>query len=329
VLDLVNQYLERGESRWEPNTDATYCQRTRGCIERQLGSVRVRDLDTARVQHWVDHLDGSPRSIAGAVAILSGAFREAVRLRIVEHSPVTGVSLPRIERATHRTWTTGDIARVLAAVATDPMYHALYRLALVSGMRPGELLGLTWDAVDLDRRDQQGDPDPVVRVQRTMTRDRLGRVVPGTDTKTGQHPTIALPESAAAALRAWRTEQKRIRLATTGWEDRGAVFTGRTGKHLAHASWYQRHKAICGAAKVPAITLHELRHTNATVELEAGTHPLIVSNRLGHRKTQTTLDLYSHVSPELHRTATAALEQRIDAALANTTTSAENPAESG
>jgi integrase len=324
VEDVVNQYLERGEARWEPNTYATYTQRTRACILDQIGKLRVRELTTPRAQHWVDalHRDNwRPNTIQGAVTVLSGAMAEAVRHQVIAANPVKGVSLPRIERSKHQTWTGAQVARVLAHVATEPMWHALYRLALMTGMRPGELRAIHWDDVDLERG--------TVTVRRTMTRDRRGRPTLGDATKTDDARVIAIPAACVAALRSWRAEQNRIRLAAVEWKKQGYVFAGRSGGWLAQSSWQRRHRRICERAGVPVITHHEMRHTAATILMESGAHLKVVSEILGHRKVQTTLDLYSHVSVSLQRATTDALEDRLDRLTLDATTAGGETSESG
>lgn len=318
VLDVVNQYLVRGESRWAPNTYATYCQKTRGCIERQIGKVRIRDLDTARVQHWIDELHRAgwqPPTIANAHIILNSACKEAVRLGILTANPATGVRLPKAKRTQHTTWTREQVGQVLAEVAAEPMWHALYRLALMTGMRPGEIRALKWSDLDLERA--------TVTVRRTMTKDRNGRPTLGQDTKTAHPRQIALPATVVAALRVWSTEQKRVRLRTEGWVDTGAVFTGVRGVHLSLSGWQRNHVRFCEAAGVPVVTLHELRHTAATVMLSNGIPVKVVSDILGHSRIETTLNIYQHVSADLQRSATDALES-----LLNTTTLTRNRPES-
>lgn len=316
VIDVVNQYLVRGESRWSPNTYATYCQRTRGCIEQQVGKVRIRDLDTARVQHWIDEMyraGWQPATIANAHIVLNSACKEAVRLGILTVNPATGVRLPRAKRAQHTTWTPEQVGMVLADVVGEPMWHALYRLALMTGMRPGEVRALTWGDIDLDAA--------TVTVRRTMTKDRTGKPVLGRDTKTAQPRQVALTASVVVALRAWSTEQKRVRLRSATWADRGAVFTARGGVHLSQATWLRHHLRVCARIEAtmpegevfPVPTLHELRHTAATIMLSNGIPIKVVSDILGHARIETTLNTYQHVSADLQRSATDALEALLDA----------------
>jgi integrase len=330
VMDLVNQYLARGESRWSPNTYATYCQRTRACIEPRLGSVRLQSLTTSQIQHWIDQLvrDGwSPEVVVSSSLLLGSAFKEAVRLGILSANPAAGVRRPKIARKHHVTWTAEEARLALAEVADEPRWNAVYRLALATGMRPGELRALKWKDVTLN-----APAGASVTIRRTMTKDRNGRPVLGQDTKTSGAREVAIPTSVAQALQRWRTAQKEVRLRSKTWQELDAVFTGVGGVHLSLSTWQNRHRKLCDAVQermsdgqtFPRPTLHELRHTAATLMLANNIHVKIVSDILGHRKIETTLNIYQHVSADLQRAAS----ERLDASL-NATTSLPDRAENG
>jgi integrase len=101
------------------------------------------------------------------------------------------------------------------------------------------------------------------------------------------------------------------RVAAARWQDPDAVFTNEVGRSLHRETWQKFHRALIAELNLPAITLHGLRHTSATLELDSGTHPKVVSERLGHRSIKTTLDLYSHVSLDLQKRAAEALDTRL------------------
>ena len=95
------------------------------------------------------------------------------------------------------------------------------------------------------------------------------------------------------------------------WESEEWIFTTATGAFLPLTTWQRKHASICKEARVPLITLHALRHTFATLAMEANVHPKIVSEMLGHASIQTTLDLYSHPSVSLQRTVADDLDERL------------------
>lgn len=313
VEDVVLAHIERGKGRWKESTYATYRQRAFSRIIPFLGSVRVVELTTARIQYWIDMCarEGShAKTLEESVRLLSGALKSAARLGIVRHNEAQGVEVPTAEPTPHRTWTNAHIAQVLATAATEPMEHALYRVALFTGARPGELRALMWDDIDVDRG--------VLHIRRTITRDANNHEIVGTTTKTKRNRAVALPPTVLAALKTWKVEQARRQLAAPAWDPGHFVFTGKRGQFLGATTWQRYQERLAKRAGVPYVGLHELRHTNATVELAAGTHPKIVSDRLGHKKIETTLNLYSHVSADLQRAAADALEARIEAATATT-----------
>lgn len=307
VCELVAAYLERGAYEWKPSTLATYRQRAKAIIEPYLGTVRAVDLKAPRVQHWVDQLVKAKlaaNTIDGAVRVLNGTYDDAVRLGIVTVNPVTGTRRPSLRQAPVEVWSADEEKRVLASVGDDPMWEAAYRLALATGVRPGELRVVRWSDLDLEKR--------VLTVRRSMTKDVDGHQVIGATTKTGRSRAIAFGEKTARALAVWRKEQVRIRLAAERWDDGDLVFSTAFGKLVAQNHWQDRHAKVIADASVKAITLHGMRHTFATRMLERGVHPKIVSEMLGHANIQTTLDLYSHVSPDLQRMAADALDAALD-----------------
>lgn len=307
VRQLMTDWLARGAGNWSSSTTATYRQRTERHVLPALGSLRVTALTTPRMQHWVDGLRTRgfrPNTIDGAIRVISGALNEAVQLGIIDHNPVRGIKRPAIKQQPPATWTAEEVRRVMAQLTDEPMWRALYRVALATGMRPGELRALRWQDVEWE----QGR----IIVRRTITKDTDGRVIMGTRTKTDTVRAVALPGPCARALRVWQTDQKRRRLAAVTWQDDDIVFDRGDGQFLPLTSWQHKHDALIAAAGVRRITLHQCcRHTNATLDLEAGVHPKVVSDRLGHKRIETTLNLYSHVSADLHRAAAEALATRL------------------
>ncbi len=306
VRDVIADYLERKKEDWTGNTYDTYVQRAKSFIEPHLGSVRVVELTTPMVQHWIDKLRRkgvSASTISNARAIMTGACTSAVHLGIIRSSPMTGVTAPTVRPKTHVTWSVADMRAVLAAVKDEPMWHALYRLVLTTGMRPGEVRALRWSDFNFARRH--------VVVKRTMTRDAEGRVMVGEQTKTHKARVVVIPASCVAALKTWETAQKVIRLAARQWTDGGYVFTSSVGAPLSPKPWQNRQDLLSTQVGVTAITLHELRHTYATIELAAGTPIKVISDRLGHARVQITMDLYMHVSPEMQEDAVEAMEARL------------------
>jgi integrase len=123
---------------------------------------------------------------------------------------------------------------------------------------------------------------------------------------------VALDPATVASLRAHRTRQAEERLALgPAYVDEDLVFCREDGTPIWPRTFSRAFRAAAGAAGLPRIRLHDLRHTHATLALESGVHPLVVSERLGHSKVSITLDTYSHVTPALAEDAAATIAARI------------------
>ena len=204
------------------------------------------------------------------------------------------------------TWNPKQVATFLA-VGDEHYLAAFWRLALLTGMRRGELLGLKWEDVNLD----QG----TLAVRRTLSRGKGGSWELGQPKTAAGRRSIALPESCVATLRKQRSHQntERLRLGEL-WEDQDFVFANRTGGPLHVNSMNLQFKKLIKASGLPKIRFHDLRHTSATLLLGQGVHPKIVQERLGHADISMTLNRYSHVTPDMQRLAADTIDAALESA---------------
>lgn len=324
VQQVVDAWMERGKAKWKASTYATYQQRAKRHVYPRLGGQIIESLTTPQLQGWVDSLRRSgldASTIEGAVQVLVRSLNEAVRIGLLPHNPASGLSRPPVKIKQIPTWTTDEVRHFMDAIGGDPFWRALYLFALNTGARPGEVRAVQWQDVDRHRG--------LVRIRRTMTKDAEGRVVIGDTTKTGRHRAVALPRIVFDALATWRDAQMRRRDDASEWHDLDLIFDRGDGLYLPLTTWQHHHERFTRMAGVRHITPHQLRHTNATLDLEAGISPKIVAERLGHRNIQTTLDRYSHVSIDLQQSAAEAFANRLFGMAPDTTTSTLPEAISG
>lgn len=308
VADAVAEYIERGRDRWTANTIASYGQVARSHITPHIGTLRVATLTTSQVQGWIDTLARkqlAPSTIRNARIVLAGTCGDLVRLGVLVRNPVTGVRVPSRKRTTQQVWNEHQVRAVIAVASrTAPVMAVYYRVALTTAMRPGEIRALMWRDIDFEAG--------TITCQRTVTRDEQFRQVVGTATKTDRARVIAVPASTIAALRELRTGQLARRLAAERWAPTDLVFDRGDGNMVAQQTLRNWHEGICRAADVPQIRMHDTRHTAATMMLKAGVNVKVVSEVLGHRNITTTLDIYTHVSVDMQRTATDLLGEIAD-----------------
>ena len=241
----------------------------------------------------------SPRSVAYVHTILHRAFRDAVRWNLIVRNPADQADPPRArpsEQVRARTWTGEEIARFLDATA-DSRYCPLWRLIATSGMRRGEALGLRWDDVDLTKGR--------LSVNRTLVQDGDYRaddtgMAWGTPKTARGRRAISLDRETIGALRAHRARQHQERLlAGASYVDEGLVFCGRSGEPVHPKVVSNLFRKAVARHAMPYLSVHGLRHSWATLALQAGVHPKIVPGRLGHSTISITLDIYSHVNPAM------------------------------
>jgi len=304
----LGEYLEfwldtsaRHRVRW--TTFVSYQRLVRLYVAPALGNVTVQKLSAAQIQAlYSSLLTGGGRSGAGLAprtvryihAILRRAMKEALALGLVSRNVTEAVSPPKAPRPPIKTWDAPDLRRFMA-VAQGDGYSPLWLLAAHTGMRQGELLGLRWQDVDLDRA--------VVHVVQAVPTVRHGVQFTQPKTASGRR-TIALDATCTAALREHKARQNERRLAMGAlWHDYDLVIASAIGTPLNHANVYHRFIKLVVAAGVPRIPFHGLRHTHATLLMGAGVHPKVVSERLGHADISLTLSTYSHVLPQMQQEA--------------------------
>jgi len=304
VGEFLEQWLAATETRVRPNTARSYRQMVRDWVVPRAGSVLLANLNAAHLRTVAGELlaegrgDGkgglAPSSVLKCHRMLKHAFKDAVRWGLLPRNPMDLVDPPRVAQSESTVWSAPEARRFLDGIADDRLF-AMWVLFLTTGMRRGEMAGLMWSDLDTERG--------VLVVQRAVVSAGRGTEVAEPKTRRSRR-SLPLDEMTLAALKVHRRAQLAERLrAGEAWCDSGRMFTGIDGAPLHPDTISAAFAKIVRKADVPKIRLHDLRHTSATVAMEAGVHPKIVSERLGHSTIQITLDLYSHATPTLQADA--------------------------
>ena len=308
----VRAYFDRWLETTAPTLRAVTVRRYRDLVRLHIvcviGNTPLAKLTAADVQRlYADRLKLlSPTTVRYVHAVLHHALDDAVKWGLLVRNVADAVEPPQKARTEMRVWNLVDLGHVFHAAADDP-FEALWRLAIYTGMRRGELLALKWSDLDLDAG--------ALSVQRSLGRGRTSRLEEGEPKSRSGRRRIALSLSVVDSLRRHRVRQVEHRLtAGDAYEDRGYVFANETGGHLHPNTLYRRFHKLTERADVPAIRFHDLRHTSATLLLAKGVQGKIVQERLGHANIAMTLDLYSHVTADMQRQAADALEAAITGA---------------
>jgi integrase len=233
----------------------------------------------------------SPATVCKMHSILRKALKQAVLDGLIPRNVCEAVKPPKVGRK-EITPLDRQQAKVLLEAASGDRLEALYVLAIHTGMREGELLGLKWEDVDLERG--------TLRLRHALVREG-GKTVLG-DLKTPKsRRSVRLTGTAADALRG-HLERQLMEMERMGslYQPGGLVFATERGTLINPSNLRNRSfKPLLKRAGLPDICLHDLRHTCATLLLSQGTHPKLVQELLGHATTAMTLDTYSHFLPSM------------------------------
>ena len=302
---LKDEWLPAVRGSVRPLTFDSYEGNVRNHIVPRLGSVQLQAVSPARLNGMYADLSSelSPTTIGYIHAILRRAFADAVRWNRLSLSPADGADPPRkseSSRQAMRTWSTTELRRFLESIRDDRL-AACWRFLAMTGCRRGEALGLRWRDLDLTRGRAMIVQAIVANRVRSEPKSDRGR------------RSIALDAGTVEALEEHRCRQADERdLLGRDYDDTDLVFCREDGTPIWPRTLSRAFAQHTDAADVPRIRLHDLRHTHATLALQAGVHPKIIQERLGHATISITLDIYSHATPGLQQDAASQVANLVD-----------------
>ncbi|MBA3875552.1 MAG: site-specific integrase [Anaerolinea sp.] len=260
----------------------------------ELGRQRLSTLSVFAVNDYLRSLQAAPRTVAHHRAVLRNALNDAMRHGLVARNVAALSRSPRVEKPSLSTLTADQAAALIEGSREDRL-HALWTLAVTSGQRQSELLGLAWTELDLD--------GATMRVERALARvaGEWRLVAPKT---AGSRHVIPLTPIAVEALHAHRLRQAAER----NGAPEGLVFTSQRGMPLHRRELSLEWHATLDRLGLPRVRFHDLRHTAATLMLAAGHSLEDVKQMLGHSTIALTSDTYSHPVAERLREVAGGVE---------------------
>ena len=287
-----------------PSSHQTYQGYTQNHIRPNIGDIPLEKLTSLDLQKLykkllaqgrVDRLEakGQPKGLSAKTVrnihqILSSALKLAQEQRLILTNPAEGCALPRVEHQEMKTLTTVQLAFFFREARESGVFE-LYYLELATGLRRGELLGLKWEDIDLERGD--------LRVRRQVSRIN-GEVVEAPLKTKNAYRTLPLAEDTVSVLK----EQRR-KVGNSPW-----VFPSPNGGPISPDSVLHMLHRVLKRAGLPKVRFHDLRHTFATLALQNGVDVKTVSGMLGHFSAGFTLDTYAHITSAAQRQAAKTME---------------------
>jgi integrase len=314
LAQFLEQWLANIKASVSPRTHERYEEIAKKNLIPLLGGITLTKLQPMHISaaYTKALADGrrdgkgglSPHTVRHMHRVLKQALAHAVRWQLLIRNPVDAVDPPKVECHEFTTYDMAQTATLIEAVRGTRMFIPTL-LAVLCGMRRGEIAALQWRNVDLTA----GQISVVASAEQMNGSVRLK------ETKSGKARTVALSETVRVELRAHRLQQAREMLKVgTRLTNDNFVAALADGSPMRPTFITHEWVHVINATDLPRVRFHDLRHAHATHLLSAGIHPKVASERLGHSRVGITLDLYSHVLPGMQEDAAAKMDAALKAA---------------
>ena len=300
----------------KPSTAFLYSEQVRLHIKPALNAVKLDALNAHTIQNFYNKLGEaqgeksglSAKSIKNIHGILHKALQQAVAIGYIRFNPSEACKLPRIEKKDIKPLDDEQVKAFLKAIEGH-RHETLYKVALFTGIREGEVLGLMWDCVDLD--------NGTITINKQLRREqKKGGEYYFSPPKNDKTRTITPAPWIIKLLRVHRAKQAENRLkAGELWKDTGLVFTNEIGELISYRTVYDCFKRVVATIGCPNTRFHDLRHTYAVASIRSGDDIKTVQGNLGHATVAFTLDVYAHFTEQMKRDSAARMEEYIKGVL--------------
>jgi integrase len=312
---LLERWLPTKQSQLRPSTFSSYRNNVITHVIPRIGLIPLQKLQPEDLDTFYAHLlrDGRRNGVGGGLApktvriihgIIRKALADAMRKGTVTRNVADLADPPKVRLGGSRemtVWSADELREFLTGIEDNDWFVPIF-IAANTGMRRGEVLGLTWRNVDLDAA-------RLVVSQQILSVEYAASVA---DVKTSNsRRTIDLDPRTVAVLKAWRRQQLEQKMSTGRRGNDEFVFTHTDGGPIHPDLFSQSWQRLMRDSDLRTIRLHDLRHTHATILLKAGVPVKVVSERLGHSSPAFTMTVYQHVLPGMQADAAAAFSNAV------------------
>lgn len=317
VAEYLDKWLEHIKSQVSPRTAERYNELARKNIAALIGSVALTKLtpmaistaySTALASGRRDGKGGlGPRTVHHCHRVLKQALAQAVRWQMLARNPADAVDPPKVERATMTTYDLKQTGQLIEAMRSTRLFVPTL-LAVLLGMRRGEIAALRWRSVDLD----------ACQLSIIESAEQMNGSVRLKPPKNGKGRTVALAQTIIDELRAHRISQAQelLKLGVRLSDDH-FVCTHADGRMMQPTWITHEWVRLIRETGLPPLRFHDLRHAHASHMFALKEHPKVVQERLGHSSISITLDLYSHAAPGMQEDAASRVDAALQAAMKN------------
>ena len=309
VDEWLDIWLKDYQIGVKPSTAYLYERQAKLYLRPELGSIPLEALKAHTIQHLYNKLsqehDGKPalssKTIKNIHGVLHKALQQAVLLNYIRYNPTSACVLPKIIKKEIHPLNDQQTAQLLNLLKGSK-YELPLTVALFTGVREGELLGLMWDCVNFEKG--------TILIDKQL---RKGQQKGGTyyfsPPKNNKSRTLTPAPYVMKLLRAQKIRQAEQKLmAGPAWEDTGLVFTNEFGRYVSYRAIYDSFKRVVRQIGIPSARIHDLRHTYAVNCIRAGDDIKTVQSNLGHATAAFTLDVYGHFTEDMRMASSQRME---------------------
>lgn len=308
TADWLNTWVTEYIGNVKSSTRKSYQDHVRLNIIPYIGNVPLSKVTAAMIQQMYNELQTkkelSPKTIKNVHGVLHRALEQAQKMGYIRSDPLVAVTLPRIEKKQIKPLEDEELCAFLKEIRGNP-YELVYFVTVFTGLRQGEVLGLTWDCVNFEKQ--------TLLINKQHGKKKGTREYCFSSLKNDRPRVIKAADGVMDALKKQQLRQQRwaARL-KDGWDNPdNLVFTTETGRYLCNQTVYLAFKKIVRRLHLDATRFHDLRHTYAVNSLKSGDDIKTVQENLGHQTAAFTLDVYAHATNSMKRESANRMDQYI------------------
>ncbi|MCU5681280.1 site-specific integrase [Bacillus wiedmannii] len=320
---LFKDFVEEWKKKYainslSPQTYETYCGHLKLRILPSLGNMKLEDIKPMHLITFADQLksdtrkDGkegslSPATINYVIRVIKNTFKRAHEWQLIRRNPAEKLTKLKDDYQTKEPYDLEETRQIMNFLEQEEtMYQILFQLAIMTGFRRGELLGLEWKDINLE--------DGTITVRQSVSYANSQYYIKEPKTRASKR-TISIPTSLIEKLKRFKNDCNEKRLSCGDLWESGEyffVFSSWHGKPLYPSHITKKWNKFTKKHALRHVNFHGLRHTSATLLLEAGENMKVISSRLGHSRINTTIDIYTHSLQSADKGASNKLESLIN-----------------
>lgn len=304
---FVDEWMKERTFHLQETTFESHKMYLENVIKPRIGHFQLRQIEPIHMQKFVNDLaidiGYAPATVHLIYRIVSASLRKAKILKLINENPTIGITLPKLRKTAEiNVWTLEEVNHFIDESKTIKRLTRIYIacvIALLTGMRQGEIMGLRWKDIDFENQ--------IIYVRQTLT--QTARIKAGAKNNASIR-NVHIPVKLIEEL---KLHKKRIieekKYYQRDYQDHGLIICTRDGRPMIPRNLRKEFYHLTEKLGLPKIRFHDLRHTHATMLIQQNVNVKLISERLGHTDIQTTLNTYSHVLPNMQREVADKLDE--------------------